>query len=353
MTTTKDTRTLPQQRLADLDLMRSAAVVAVVAIHVYAHAYAAPDIILAGGRVGLSALSAQLFFAVSGAALSYTSPPDRPFPIGTYWKKRVWSVYIIFWIAYLFWTVFQGVRAGGFGDAQGWRYLFSVFGVDGLLQSIGIQTYYKIGEWFLGPLLFLYAIFPALRKIGMRAPSLLAAVVAVIVCAGYALTADGNVRFFLLMPLASFTFGILLRHLPVNAPGAAICAAIAAVCVATAPAGSQTGDTAAPRVVLFGLAAVYLFSFVGRRIRGRAATRFLAWFSGLSFAIILMHHPIIGDFIYLWFNPAGSPASVFIPYLLLLAAVILGASLLLKLAERGVKAAILKISGRNGRRSAS
>lgn len=56
-----------------------------------------------------------------------------------------------------------------------WKLLLSIVGVDGYFQSF-TPTFYKIGEWYLGCILFLYAVFPVLWRMIRRRGVVLAAV---------------------------------------------------------------------------------------------------------------------------------------------------------------------------------
>lgn len=56
-----------------------------------------------------------------------------------------------------------------------WKLLLSIVGVDGYFQSF-TPTFYKIGEWYLGCILFLYAVFPVLWRMIRRRGVVFAAV---------------------------------------------------------------------------------------------------------------------------------------------------------------------------------
>ena len=95
------------------------------------------------------------------------------------------SIYPVFWVTYiavsLCFLVFGKTIKMGDNPAI---ILMSVFGMDGYLYSM-YKTYYLIGEWFLGFILVLYAIYPLIRivylksKIMMLCASILVALISV------------------------------------------------------------------------------------------------------------------------------------------------------------------------------
>lgn len=106
------------------------------------------------------------FFAISGAVLRYNHPTVPS--LRTFYFKRWKSIFPAFYLAFLFFhlrTVFQ-VHKVFFGPP--WpRILLSLFGVDGYF-SYKIPNYYQVGEWFLGAIVMLYAVYPLLSFVENR-----------------------------------------------------------------------------------------------------------------------------------------------------------------------------------------
>ena len=116
-----------------------------------------------------------VFLAISGAGLINSS--YYQFDAKQFYKKRFLTIYIPFWIAYIvvciwnyYWSGFTLAL-----NAPKQNFIFTVLGCDGLLLTMGIPTFYQIGEWYLGVLLLIYAIFPLWRKLFIRNPYLLTA----------------------------------------------------------------------------------------------------------------------------------------------------------------------------------
>ena len=116
-----------------------------------------------GNRLYLGDIGTSLFFMLSGASsmLSYKKGNARLF-----YKKRLQSLYPMFYVAYACATIADFFIQKGFTGADWKLFLFSLFGMDGYLASLGFIGYdfYKLGEWFLGCILLLYLIFPLLYK---------------------------------------------------------------------------------------------------------------------------------------------------------------------------------------------
>lgn len=108
------------------------------------------------GHMGVS-----LFFIISGAALMYTY--DKHLDLISFYKKRFLSLFPMFWLGYLFCCVwFQVIHRLPFAPLPKWRFIFTLLGMDGYLASV-TPTFYQIGEWFLGCIILLYLVFPFLR----------------------------------------------------------------------------------------------------------------------------------------------------------------------------------------------
>ncbi len=115
------------------------------------------------GHMGVS-----LFFIISGAALMYTY--DNHLDVITFYKKRFLSLFPMFWIGYLLCCIwFQVIHRLPFAPLPKWRFIFTLFGMDGYLASV-TPTFYQIGEWFLGCIILLYIIFPLLRFLMKKYP---------------------------------------------------------------------------------------------------------------------------------------------------------------------------------------
>lgn len=167
---------MEKQRLFYLDFVRAIAVVLILLTHynarflIYYMSPAQPDkaiVTLYPFGIYIGDLGVSIFFIISGAALMYVY--EQRLEIKTYIKRRFQSIYPMFWMAYgicflwLFWLTKQVPN----GSVPRTHFILTILGVDGYLSS-KCSTYYLLGEWFLGCIILLYAVFPLLRKLFLK-----------------------------------------------------------------------------------------------------------------------------------------------------------------------------------------
>ncbi|MBQ3786046.1 MAG: acyltransferase [Lachnospiraceae bacterium] len=113
------------------------------------------------------AMFVAMFFMLSGAALWYNY--GEKIDLGRFYLKRWLSLFPMFYTAWLIVYIAGGIRKGNwlFGGPL-YKLLYTVFGMDGFFLDPGVNsTYYLLGEWFLGAIIFLYLLFPLVRFLFM------------------------------------------------------------------------------------------------------------------------------------------------------------------------------------------
>ena len=113
------------------------------------------------------AMFVAMFFMLSGAALWYNY--GEKMDIKKFYLKRWLSLFPMFYTAWLIVYIAGGIRKGNwlFGGPL-YKLLYTVFGMDGFFLDPGVNsTYYLLGEWFLGAIIFLYLLFPLVRFLFM------------------------------------------------------------------------------------------------------------------------------------------------------------------------------------------
>ena len=152
-----------KKKIFYLDFIRVLSMLMIVTYHFYAH-FPANNIvgfntIFSNGKWGL--MGVALFFMISGASLMYNYKDKLE--IKSYMKKRFLSIYPMFWIAYtlVFIYIFYVSKTNIWG-LPAYKMIVTLFAMDGYLSPY-ISTFYLIGEWFLGCIVLIYAIFPVLR----------------------------------------------------------------------------------------------------------------------------------------------------------------------------------------------
>lgn len=174
---------MKKERLFYLDFIRAIATIGIILTHynalfIYNTSVPMPEkaiITMSVGNIYIGGWGVSLFLIISGAALMYVY--ENKFDAKVFIKKRLISIYPMFWIAYILAQLFNFYLYGGIDTSIGkWRIIFSILGIDGFVGNFGVLSFYVVGEWFLAYILMIYIIFPLLRKGVLEYPIVLAAV---------------------------------------------------------------------------------------------------------------------------------------------------------------------------------
>jgi peptidoglycan/LPS O-acetylase OafA/YrhL len=109
-------------------------------------------------EIGIGAIGVSLFIILSGASLMMST--SNSFELGNFYLKRFYAIYPTYWLAYACAALFIVEKVPTIGHPE--RLLLTVFAFDGFLLY-RIENYYLVGEWFIGFIIIMYLIFPALR----------------------------------------------------------------------------------------------------------------------------------------------------------------------------------------------
>jgi peptidoglycan/LPS O-acetylase OafA/YrhL len=281
----------------------------------------------------LPAISAPIFFAISGASLLYANPISDKKTVRVFYVKRILNIYPIFYIAFVYATAFSFfIQKGLPSDVPAWHMVFSIVGFDGLLSVIGIPTFYQVGEWFLGCIIYLYALFPFLRFMMRKSVYLLMGFGIVVIVIGFFAVGHSQIQNFIIMPLVTFIFGMLAIGIkPKYSIGAIVIALMGLLSMLKPDMNFWLATT------ILGCGVAYVIGCVGSLVCNvQWISKITVWFSNLGFSVILTHHVIIAYMLH-YYNPIGDPMRDKLAYIVLLGAIILVASTALKKSERIVK----------------
>lgn len=112
------------------------------------------------GAIALNGLAS--FFIISGVALMYQYSEKINYK--EYAIKRFKSIYPMFWIAYICVALYDYFIMQRIFGLPLYKFLLTIVGIDGYFMFLS-PNFYKVGEWFLGAMIFLYILFPLCRKI--------------------------------------------------------------------------------------------------------------------------------------------------------------------------------------------
>lgn len=287
-----------KERLFYLDFIRALSVIFIVVYHyniliekysvkghkILFQAYPNGDL----GKIGVS-----LFFIISGAALMFTYQDD--FSIKHFFKKRFSALYPMFWTAYsiAFLYFFYMNKSIKFSVPK-WRFILSIFGVDGYLLY-AIRNYYILGEWFLGCIILIYICFPLIRKCVIKYPKLL------IIC--------GSIIYFIVIENYSFKMQIdrnLITRLPEFIFGMYFIKYIKkiniyefslALCVSIFMFIKEINLNQMYKITITGISLFIVLTFIGNYIRSDRFKKPFVFISKYSYPTFLIHYVIITQLI--------------------------------------------------------
>lgn len=157
-------RIMKSDRLFYLDCARAVAILLIIIAHYNDHikTTVSSGLMFFDPKIA-SAIGISLFIILSGASLFVSSKNN--FDILTFYKKRFFSIFPLFYTTYLFWFLMLTILFNEYPfppDRNPLSFIFTMLGLDGFLLY-KIKTYYLLGEWFLGLIIIMYILFPAIR----------------------------------------------------------------------------------------------------------------------------------------------------------------------------------------------
>jgi len=156
---------MKKERLFYLDFIRAVAAIIVVIYHFncrfeYYGINGFNDIFLEHANGNWGYIGVTLFFLISGVALMYNYSNNIDYK--SYAIKRFKSIYPMFWIAYIVAFFSECLINKEIVSIFDVKFLLSIVGMDGYFLYLA-PNFYKVGEWFLGAIIFIYIAFPFCR----------------------------------------------------------------------------------------------------------------------------------------------------------------------------------------------
>lgn len=175
---------MERKKIESLDFVRALSVLFIIIFH-----YAAVILYDKKMDVNISryifpffgGLGVSFFIIISGGGI-YNSIKSN-FNLSDFYKRRFLSIFPSYYIAYFITAVVLFVFSGRVifqGDFL--KIFWTLLGLDGFLSQ-RVQTFYLIGEWFVGFIILMYVIFPGILALYRRSKA-----VTYIVAVGLAIT---------------------------------------------------------------------------------------------------------------------------------------------------------------------
>ena len=254
-----------------------------------------PDHLLQAGNVHLGMIAVSLFFVISGAGLTLqmNRKTAEGFDISIwkdYYKGRFFQIMIPFYVSYLFYAAYKLKTTHGavFAGIPLWRAVFTLIGIDEYVNMTGFRTFtLGIGEWFLGALILIYAVFPLLYFCLKKWEFLSVPAVClyyVLLVLNYHSTVPWHLNVF--VKICEFIVGMLIAmHLEELMRRPYCCLLVLAPLL----------PLPAPIVNTLTCAGIFLLAMQAEPLLRRSGTlvRALVFAGGYTFYIYLIHHAVI------------------------------------------------------------
>lgn len=150
-------------RIASFDFARAICTVGIIFFH-FSEASACFDLKMNLGHLeaGWGYLFVTAFFMISGALMYYQH--DTVESIREFYVRRWLTIFPSFFAVYVPLFLLQVIQNRRFFfRGRPWTIILSIVGLDGYFSQ-SISDYYLVGEWFLGAILILYALYPLLLR---------------------------------------------------------------------------------------------------------------------------------------------------------------------------------------------
>lgn len=284
-----------KKKIFYLNFIRAISMLMIVTYHFFAH-FAENNItgikIFSNGKWGM--IGVTLFFMISGASLMYNY--GEKIDIKSYAKKRFLGIYPMFWIAYtlVFIYIFYASKKI-IWNLPIYKLGISLLGMDGYLSSY-IDTFYLIGEWFLGCIVLIYALFPILRKMVNKYPKSFILIYTIINFALLIFYKNGKMPIFknLIVCTYSFVLGMyVIKYVNKFRIWQFIVALIASIALYSFSKKFNSINAIVLMSNLIGYCLFFVLGYIGEKIENVTIQKIFNTISKYSYAVFLVHHYII------------------------------------------------------------
>ena len=239
-----------------------------------------------------------VFFVVSGALLWYHYGDGLN--LKDYAIKRWKGIYPMYYIAFIPCWLLNVWRYRSFlYEGSAFAYIYTLLGMDGYL-AFNTNTYHIVGEWFLGAIILMYLLFPAIRWAFLKNKWITVVGALALYLGFYGKTVTNVMEFWTISScLISFCLGPLFmeyRKKLISMPGI-LASAVGYILlnVVRIPVDSNAA------LHLSGVCLFILLFALGEKIMARPRLEpMFRTLSRLSYPIFLVHHVIVQVVLMIW-----------------------------------------------------
>jgi len=286
---------MAKDRLHYLDFIRVVANLAIILFHysVWTERLVAADFLLVRDYTWLGEIGVSLFLILSGASLSQSTKGDFDTP--AFYRKRIRAIFPMFYLVY---ACFMGLalvlhQYQFSAERSPFAFALTLIGLDGLLSTV-IPTYYLVGEWFLGCIIVLYLLYPAIRYCFTRNDILtLALCCAAVLLLQNFYTSTFPLQRLPLFRIAEFVFGMFfLTRFTSNRPADHLLIGLAAIVLVFA----STLDLQSIGTVtmnMYGMVVFVCIAYAARYVPWKPLEPAITFLSRYAYPAFLVHHIIL------------------------------------------------------------
>ena len=149
-----------KKKLLGIIFSRACCCLGIVIFHYFSHSEGNFKIFYTTANSSFGFMFVTSYFCISGAVLFYNYSKIKSIKI--FYFKRWKSIFPQFYLFYIYFFISETLRKHELVyKRKFYKIFFTLTGLDGYLLY-KFNTFYLIGEWFLGPLIILYLLYPFL-----------------------------------------------------------------------------------------------------------------------------------------------------------------------------------------------
>jgi peptidoglycan/LPS O-acetylase OafA/YrhL len=148
------------KKLSSIIFSRACCSIGIVIFHFLAHSKGNIRFLFHTANSDFGFMYVTCFFCISGVVLYYNYPKIKS--IKAFYYKRWKSIFPPYYICFFYFFLRNAFNFHKLFFKGHWsKILFTLIGLDGYL-FYRIETYYIVGEWFLGAIVIIYVVYPLL-----------------------------------------------------------------------------------------------------------------------------------------------------------------------------------------------
>ena len=153
------------EKIVSVDFVRAIGVIGIIMFHISCHTDGhAAKFLLSTPNGNWGGIFVNIFFLVSGLVLYHNH--SESVELKKFYFKRWKSIFPLFYIVWFYRYIKTAVVYGKlFYSGPPIYLILTLLGMDGYLAHRFPQSYYLVGEWFLGAIILLYILYPLLLKV--------------------------------------------------------------------------------------------------------------------------------------------------------------------------------------------